>query len=598
MKSVVRSVLEPRPPSRPKTLESDMTRAFASIEEDILNIQGFIERYKIKNLDSGVYRGKLHSRRSLQHSSKSSQFSLETSMTLQNYRNSTLTEPIYNLIISTLGSQYSAIPSETVLRLSLLKIKLHEVLIRKIAEILAARLESEPENDGKVVGLLIRIIELNPEPKENDSRIKELEQTIADLRNDARKESKSGKESEEMALKFKTFEKIKNEELDAANKKIKELEIDKGRVSLLVGEMEKLRKKLMESEIHESRVNFLQSELEMNKSKLTELADSFEKSVRKSKKLEETLEKAKIHEKSVQGVIDGLTKEIMDLKSKLVNLDRQGQETKTKELQNLKQELEEKTQKMLDEKNKHLHQLSIEKENLENSIKSAEILSKSLINDLKSANSELTSELQKLKQDVEKTSSENSSIKVSLNLTTSELAELKIKLRRLEIETKEKTEKNEELALKVQELSGQLKEIGASQDTEKFLYSEIYKLRAELTQVSWKLDERLILCEKLESEIKNLKIDLGKSRSMNDRLQDELVKANSTLDDDTFENVMRNEMNIMRETFEKRIKDTRDEIDNMKRKHFADVKKVKDELKSAEHAREYLEIRLKSLNGM
>lgn len=597
MKSVVRSVLEPRPPSRPKTLEADVTRAFASLEEDILNLQGFIERFKVKNLDSGIYRGKLNSRRSLQHNSKT-QFSIETSMTLQNYRNSTLTEPIYNLIISTLGSQYSAIPSETVLRLSLLKIKLHEVLIRKIAEILAARLDSEPENDGKIIGLLTRIIELNPEPKENDSRIKDLEQTISDLRNEARKDLKNVKDSEDLTTKFKLFEKSKNEELEAAQKKIKDLEVDKGRVSLLVGEMEKLRKKLSESEIHESRVNFLQSELEMNKVKLTELADSYEKSVRKSQKLEKTLEKIKGQERSAQSTIEGQTREILELKSKFVAVERQASDTKLKELQELRQNLELKAENLLEEKNKLIQDLQHEKQNIENSMKAAELIAKSVIDELKSANSELTSEMQMLKQDYEKICAEKSSVKVSLELVSAESSELKKEKKMLEAEIRKKTQENEELVKKIQELSGQMKETVANQDTEKFLYSEIYKLRAELTQVSWKLDERLILTEKLESELKNLKMDLSKSRSMNVRLQDELAKANSAIDEDTFENVMRNEMNIMRETYEKRIKDTRDEIDAIKRKHFGEVKKVKDELKSAEHAKEYLEIRLKSLNGM
>ena len=592
MKSVVRSVLEPRPPSRPKTLESDMTRAFASIEEDILTLQGFIERFKLKNLDSGIYRGKLHSRRSLQQSSKSS---LETSMTLQNYRNSTLTEPIYNLIIATLGSQYSAIPSETVLRLSLLKIKLHEVLIRKTAEILAARLECDPDIDGKVVGLLIRVIELNPEPK-NDSRVKELEQAVAELRAEARKDLRSGKEDSEieLAARFKAFERTKNEELDLAAKKIRELEIDKGRVSLLVGEMEKLRKKLAESENFESRVNFLQTELEMSKTKLSELAECLEKSVRKGRKLEESLEKGKAQEKSVQGVIDGLTKEVIDLRARMVSLDRQGQEEKARELWELRRELEGKARGEVEGVSGELRRVLSEKESLEHMMKCAEGQAKVLITELKSANSELTSELQRLKQDLEKALSENSSLKVTLNSVRTESVELKTELKGLETEKNAKTEENKELALKVQELTGQLKDTGPSQDTEKFLYSEIYKLRAELTQVSWKLDERLISCEKLESELRNLKTDLSKSRSMNERLQDELIKANSALDDDTFENVMRNEMNIMRETFEKRVKDSRDEIDNMKRKHFADLKKARDDLRSAEHTREYLEIRLKS----
>jgi hypothetical protein len=61
---------------------------------------------------------------------------------------------------------------------------------------------------------------------------------------------------------------------------------------------------------------------------------------------------------------------------------------------------------------------------------------------------------------------------------------------------------------------------------------------------------------------------------------------------------MRNELAIMRETYEKRMKENRDEIDAMKRKNMLELKKVRDELKASEHSREYLEIRLKSLTAV
>jgi chromosome segregation ATPase len=601
MKSVVRSVLEPRPPSRPKTLETDVTRAFASLEEDILSTQNYVERLKVKGLDSGVHRGRLQSRRSLRHSSKSSSSCVETSMTLQNYRNSTLTEPIYNLIIATLGSQYSAIPSETVLRLCLLKIKLHEVLIKKIGEILAVKLEVDTENDGKVIGLLFKLIDSNPENKESreyDGKVKELENLVESLRNEAKKESKSAKDYEDIIFKLKSNEKNKCEELESLGKKVKELEVDRGRVSLLVGEMEKLRKKLSEADINESRITFLQSELEKNNLKLNDLADSLEKSVRENKKLKETIEKNKTLEKSLQSQIDSLTKDLLESKQKSLSFEQQFQESKAKEILDLSTQFDSKLQKISKSKDDQFESLLKEKDSLESSLKNSEMLSKSIISELKSSNNDLSQELHKLKQDFDKLSSELQSLKVTQSLLQADSQDQHKKIIDLEDSLRIKTTELQESSLKQQELSNQLKSSGVNQETEKFLYGEIYKMRAELTQVSWKLDERLIINEKLESDVKNLKNDLAKSRAMSERLQDELAKANSAFDEDTFENVMRNELAIMRETYEKRVKEARDEIDTLKRKNMLELKKVKDDLKASEHSKDYLEIRLKALNAI
>ena len=601
MKSVVRSVLEPRPPSRPKTLETDVTRAFASLEEDILGSQNYIERLKVKGLDSGVYRGRLQSRRSLRNSSKSASSSIETSMTLQNYRNSTLTEPVYNLIISTLGSQYSAIPSDTILRLCLLKIKLHEVLLRKISEIVSVKLEVEAENDLKVINLIFKLIESAPEIKENrenDGKIKELEIIVESLKNDLKKEAKNAKDYEDIANRCKSNEKIRTDELDAALRKIKELEVDKGRVSLLAGEMEKLRKRLQEAELNDSKITFLQSELEKSNGKISEVAESFEKSARENKKLKETIEKFKVQEKHFQGIIDSLNKDLLEVKHKYLSNEQNLQEAKLKEIQELSKKMQEAFDAELKLKLEALQKALIDNEKLEEVLKNSEMLSKSIINDLKSTNSSLTQELNKLKLDFERVSSELLSFKVNLNLLVSQIEEQKLALSGLEEEKQKLTAELLESNKKVTEMSNQLKTSGGNQETEKFLYSEIYKLRAELTQVSWKLDERLIINEKLENEVKSLKIDLIKARGMSERLQDELAKANSAFDEDTFENVMRNELSIMRETYEKRMKENRDEIDGMKRKSMLELKKIRDELKASEHSREYLEIRLKSFTAV
>ena len=156
-------------------------------------------------------------------------------------------------------------------------------------------------------------------------------------------------------------------------------------------------------------------------------------------------------------------------------------------------------------------------------------------------------------------------------------------------------EKNESEIL---EQKTKLSKETSSMEIEKFLSNELMKIRVELTEISARHDEKTILSERLAEEIKYFKADLQKSRDMCERLQDELAKVNQDYDDDTFENVMRNELTLMREAYEKRLKDARDENSNLKKKQINEVKKLKDEIKQCEHSKTYLEIQLKSIKNL
>ena len=103
--------------------------------------------------------------------------------------------------------------------------------------------------------------------------------------------------------------------------------------------------------------------------------------------------------------------------------------------------------------------------------------------------------------------------------------------------------------------------------------------------------------ERLESENKYLKSEIYKCRTLNEKLQDDLAKANQDYDEDTFENVMRHELTIMRDAYEKKIKEFRDEIDSIKKKNLTEVRKLKEDIKVVESAKEYLEIRIKALKN-
>ena len=320
MKAIGKSILEPRPPSRPKVPENDLGKPFASLEEDILNLQNYIERSKLKNLDSGIYRGKLISRKLLNNTNKHANPSItENLQSLQQYRNATLTEPVYNLVMSTLGPNYSSIPSDTILRLSLLKIKLHEIFLKKISELISIKLgEFEIDTEERLIASLYKFYENSNESKEilmDDSKIKELEQEIQQLKFELKKEAKIRKDCEDSLARYIIIDKQKVDDLEIINKKNKENEENKNRIVILMNEIEKLKQKLEQKESFEAKVTFLKSETDNLSIKLLENNEINEKLNRELKKLKENVEACKIKEKLNLNMIDSLNRQIEEIKA-------------------------------------------------------------------------------------------------------------------------------------------------------------------------------------------------------------------------------------------------------------------------------------------
>lgn len=597
-----------RPPSTIR-IDTDVARAFISLEEDILNLQSYIERSRIKNLDTGVYRGKLNSRRTLTNGNKHpGSLITENTLTLQNYRNSTLTEPIYSLVLSILGPHYSVIPIENILRLALLKIKLHEIFLKKISELILLKLNDiEVESEVKLLNLLYKFYENSIETKENaveNHKINELEQETQRLRSELKKEAKSRKESEDTLARYIISDRHKSEELESLNKKIKECDEIKNKFTQLNNEIEKIKNKVKETEKLESKNNLLQIEIDNLNRKFNESTLELEKLYNEIKKLKEKAEKTSIQEKEYINTINTLTKQLEDIKKNNLSL---------KEDSNaMNIELEKDYGQKIAEIEK-FYKIEIEnlKSNSISTIESLELKIEDLKNDLKSSQTELNSSNEKFQTMIKELSllnsrlnSENITLKANLNKVVSEQSELKSQITQNNTEISQKTKEISELfqsmVLKdntISDLNKKLFQTKSSNETEKFLNAEVLKLRSELSEKNLSYENKLVYCERLENEIKYLKNDLQKSKDMNERLQDQMAKFNQSFDEDTFENVMRHELYIMKETYEKRLKDLRDEIDLIKKKSANEVKKLKDDFKSSEHSREYLEIRLKALNN-
>ena len=640
MKSI-KPILEPRPPSIPKGGENDLNKAFASLEEDIINLQNYIERSKVKSLDSGVYRGKLNSRRSINNSNRHNATNLiENSHSLQQYRNSTLTEPVYNLILSTLGPSYSSIPTETILRLSLLKIKLHEIFLKKIGELVILKLcDYEIEADGKLLQLFYKLCEAGLEIKETvveDKKSEDNNEEVEKLRLELRKEAKAKKECEDTLARYIINDRQKSSEIEALNKKIKEADENIKKIPSLMDLIEQLKKKNEISGIADNKLKTLQAEYDNLTVKFTENNEVIEKLNKEIKKLKENIEKSKTKEKLYQSNLDSLNQTLDELKtanSKMMN-------TKNNE-QSLYKEFEEKikliekthSEKLLSIEKNHSDQLlliekshssqislleqsqtektenlassyeskiksyeskidSLESKNmtLEQNIKSSEENFESIIKELKQANSQINSELLKTRNGYDKLFTESNQLKSSISIFKNELENSKDTIKALQKQIFDYESQISELnsSTKAEKLLG---------EAERFLNEIIKKLRTETTGLIAKIDEKELANERLESENKYLKSEIYKCRTLNEKLQDDLAKANQDYDEDTFENVMRHELTIMRDAYEKKIKEFRDEIDSIKKKNLTEVRKLKEDIKVVESAKEYLEIRIKALKN-
>ena len=106
--------------------------------------------------------------------------------------------------------------------------------------------------------------------------------------------------------------------------------------------------------------------------------------------------------------------------------------------------------------------------------------------------------------------------------------------------------------------------------------------------------EKVNEAQSLAHSVKSLQAEVKYLNDMNERLQDQLAKLSEDYDEDTFENVMRYELSMMRQAYENKIKLLKEEHEKARRRLLTESKDLKSQVAHAEHARDMAELRLKS----
>ncbi|CAG9334450.1 unnamed protein product [Blepharisma stoltei] len=185
-------------------------------------------------------------------------------------------------------------------------------------------------------------------------------------------------------------------------------------------------------------------------------------------------------------------------------------------------------------------------------------------------------------------------IMMSVNNLTSERDSALKQLNILQKENRTHQDHIAQLLSQNDKLQHESKIQAAKKDTENYLSLELSKYQNLLEKKEELLYEKTNQIENLTTSIDSLKSDIKIYQHLNETLQEELTRMHEGEDEDTFENVMRNELSMMRETYEKKLKELRDVYEAHKRKSYLDVKQLKDDLKNAEHSREMSELRMRS----
>jgi hypothetical protein len=129
---------------RSEEAKSAVTKLFEGLESDITEVQSQIEKVMplaIQSKDIGVYRGKLKSRRAVTPLARQlASLSGDTSLSISQMRNSSVTDSIYQIVSQGLGQDNARLPNETCIRMFSLKCLLQEILLKKLLELAAIHL--------------------------------------------------------------------------------------------------------------------------------------------------------------------------------------------------------------------------------------------------------------------------------------------------------------------------------------------------------------------------------------------------------------------------------------------------------------------------
>ena len=489
----------------------DTGKAFESLETDIMRLQSCVDTLQStakQTKDMAVYRGRLASRRNLHPVSRLlSSLSGEVVMNLPQTRTFCMSEGVSQLVSNCIGGAYVKLPSESLLRLSILKSQFQEIIIKKIGEIalLHLWLKVDEEEIGRLSGsveIWVKCLEILSANEQNE-KLKLMQQELN----------------------------LKNDILAKLEENVRILTEKK---TNLEREFDVFRNK------SEAKFANLQKEFDIFRKTNEE---------EKCKNLEEIRNlreiKAKIEaKKSIFVQTDFFeSQEIISMRENLKMLQF--------ELQN-----EQKLRKNAENEIKSIQESEkIEKETLEMEIKSA-------------------------KNRIEELNSENNRLKVEIDGLKLEIQNHEFLYEKLQTDFKSaSTAHSTTLQLQLDHLTSSAKE------TEACLTSQISKITDQLSNLRTELDQKDLEIANLTEKNRDYASEILENRSTIDRLQLSLSKL-VNMDEDTFEAVMKNEMEMMRNAYELKLKEARNALEKVKKEKIVEVRTLKEALAEKERVLE------------
>ena len=163
-------------------------------------------------------------------------------------------------------------------------------------------------------------------------------------------------------------------------------------------------------------------------------------------------------------------------------------------------------------------------------------------------------------------------------------------------------------SLETQTLASKIKTLENNDEAQKYenlieSYKETEKiLQEKIAEQEIRMDAHIKSMEGYRADTFNLKDDIQWKDEQIKTLQERIEELNKTLaigfsatGEDTFEEVMRQEMVMMRNAYEKKLADLRQEKDQQRRESFQKVKAAQEEQKRAESVRDVATRRLNVL---
>ena len=527
----------------PQSATLDTSKAFESLEGDVLRLQIGIDRMQNvakQRKDLAVYRGRLASKRNLHPISRLlSSLSGEITTNLPQTRSFCMSESLGLLISSSLGPTYVKSSMDSLLRLAILKAQLLELVVKKVGELalLYLWMRVDEEDIGRLSGsveIWVRCLEvLGAEERRSEG------------------ENALNRAEEQLRNQTKALENVRKE-LENAQKASKQQLIEHEAIKNRVEEQVRAQAKALES---------ARKELENAQKDSKQQQIAYETRLKSLKEEMAQVQEAKAEtrkeptRRSLFTQTEDYQAELEQQRDTICRLQRETDTvlSRNKELEARQKQLESELSAAQQSYNTE-HEIAVA---LRAKVKSAE-----------SEAEEKTSEVSRLRD-----------IVMSLELETAKQAALCQRLQGNSQEQAAELAKKWEIQLDLQAAS--------AQKTETCLTAQLSQELQQSSQLRALLDQKELKISTLTENKEQLEGEIRENEATIDRLQRSLSQL-INMDEDTFEAVMKHEMEMMRSAYEQRLKDLRDSYDRLKRDKMIEGRALKEALAEKERVLELI----------